>query len=334
MRDTDYKGINTLIRTYELRLLQNEDFERIIRADSLRSALEVLKATDYEFDMEEVLHSKNFNDFLMAHLAAVYAELYTLAPEPELLDLFTLRYSYHNLKVMLKERFLGQNHEDLLVPIGRLSLESLRNLVETQESADAHPLMVEAVRAVEEEYKESGRIEAVTVYMDTYFLRQLRAISDKLDQPTITEITDMIIDMYNLTSVVRSRKQGKPRSHLYALLSSSGSISKQEIIDESINGPVAVIRKLYAGKSYSHRLESAITDNDTVDTLTLDKLMNDLIHEVVSSGLYQAFGPLPLLGYLYAKEAEITNLRLLLVGKDNEINEEILRERVRQIYGS
>ena len=334
MRDTDYKGINTLIRTYELRLLKREDFERLIKADSLKAALDFLKSTDYEIDTEAVLHDKRFNEFLMTHLSNVYEELYEVAPQPELVDLFSLRYSYHNLKVMLKERFLEQDHSELLIPIGRLSLESLRNLIETQESSSAHPIMTEAVKAVIEEFEESQRIEAVTVYMDTYYLRHLRAISNDLNNPTITKITDLIIDMYNLSTVVRSRKQGKPRSHLYALLSSAGSVSKQEMIDESINGPVAVIKKLYGGQTYSSELEKVISDNNTVQTLKLDKLQADLIHDVVSSGLYEAFGPMALLGYLYAKETEVTNLRLLLVGKDNGINEDILRERVRQVYGS
>lgn len=334
MRDTDYKGINTLIRTYELRLLKREDFERLIKADSLKAVLDFLKSTDYEIDTEEVLHDKRFNEFLMMHLSNVYEELYEVAPQPELIDLFSLRYSYHNLKVMLKERFLEQDHSDLLIPIGRLSLESLRNLIETQESSVAHPIMIEAVKSVVEEFEESQRIEAVTVYMDTYYLRHIRAVSNDLNNATITKITDLIIDMYNLSTVVRSRKQDKPRSHLYALLSSAGSVGKQEMIDESINGPVAVIRKLYGGQTYSSELEKVISDNNTVQTLKLDKLQADLIHDVVSSGLYEAFGPMPLLGYLYAKETEVTNLRLLLVGKDNGINEDILRERVRQVYGS
>ncbi|WP_062532228.1 V-type ATPase subunit [Jeotgalibaca dankookensis] len=333
MKDTDYKGINTLIRTYELRLLKSEDMERLLKAESLRAALEMLRTTDYDFDIETVINSKDFNGFLMAHLHDVYQELYELAPEPELLDLFTLRYSYHNLKVMFKERFLDEQHDDLLIPIGEMSLESLRNLVETGESSQAHPIMVEAVQALKTEFEESGRIEAVTVYMDTYYLRHLRAVTDEVNYPSVTEIADTIIDMYNLTSVVRSQNQDKPRSHLYTLLSSAGSIAKQDIIDESINGSVAIIRKLYAGKAYSGRLESVINDNK-VNTLKLDQLMNELIHEVVSDGFYQAFGPLPLLGYIYAKETEVTNLRLILVGKDNGISEDILRERVRLVYGS
>ena len=101
-----------------------------------------------------------------------------------------------------------------------------------------------------------------------------------------------------------------------------------------MNGAVAVLRKLYGGKSYGSQLERVIVDNNRIDTLKLDKLMEDLIHDIVSEGLYQPFGPLPMLGFIYAKETEVTNLRLILVGKDNQIEEQILRERVREVYGS
>lgn len=333
IKDIDYKAINTLIRTYELKLLQKDDFERLLKADDLKATLDTLKATDYEFDQEELLQTKQFNEMLMAHLADVYREMYEVAPQPQLLDLFTLRYTYHNLKVLLKDLFLESNQETLLIPIGSLSVDQLKTLVSSGKNDNAHPLMVEAVRLTKEDFEERQLIEAVTVYMDTYYLRHLRAISDDLQNEDISAIVDILIDLYNLTTLVRSLNQGKPRSHLHALLSSSGTVSKQDLIDDSINGAVSVLKKYYSSKVYGSKLEVVIEDNK-INTLKLDKIMDELISEIVSEGIYQAFGPMPLLGYIYAKETEITNLRLLLVGKDNQIDETILRERMRTIYGA
>lgn len=294
IKDIDYKAINTLIRTYELKLLQKDDFERLLKADDLKATLDTLKATDYEFDQEELLQTKQFNEMLMAHLADVYRELYEVAPQPQLLDLFTLRYSYHNLKVLLKDLFLESNRETLLIPIGSLSVDQLKTLVSSGESDNAHPLMVEAVRLAKEDFDERQLIEAVTVYMDTYYLRHLRAISDDLQNEDISAITDTLIDLYNLTTLVRSLNQGKPRSHLHALLSSSGTVSKQDLIDDSINGAVSVLKKYYSSKVYGSKLEVVIEDNK-INTLKLDKIMDELISEIVSEGIYQAFGPMPLL---------------------------------------
>jgi V/A-type H+-transporting ATPase subunit C len=107
------------------------------------------------------------------------------------------------------------------------------------------------------------------------------------------------------------------------------------LIEESINGPSAVMRKHYFSKEYGARLSNMISDTtNEVDTQKLDKLVDELTYELIAEGLYQPFGPIPLLGYLFAKEKEVTNIRLILVGKDNQIDEQILRERMRPIYGS
>ena len=44
------------------------------------------------------------------------------------------------------------------------------------------------------------------------------------------------------------------------------------------------------------------------------------------------FGGEPLLAYIYAKETEIKVVRIIMVGKLNNIAEEVIRERLRDIY--
>ena len=335
MQEIDYKGVNTILRTYELKLLTEADYDRMLKASSLKDALEVLKGTGYEFDEKEIVENKNFEGFLMKHLAEVYQELFSITPVPEIVELFALRYTYHNLKVLLKQRFSGENLEQLLIPIGKYSIGSLKKLVETGDGNDEHPILVEGVQEAIRDFEEGHRIEAATIFMDTYYFRHMRSISEKIQHPGITKMVDGIIDLYNLSTLIRSLKQSKPRGFLYTVLSSSGSISKRDLIEESINGPSAVMRKYYFSKTYGTRLSNMISETtNEVDTQKLDKLVDELTYELVAEGLYQPFGPIPLLGYLFAKEKEVTNIRLILVGKDNQIEEQILRERMRPVYGS
>lgn len=335
MQDIDYKGINTLLRTYELQLLTEADYDRMLKAPSLKEALDVLKGTGYQFDAKEVLVDKAFDTFLMRNLSEMYAELFMATPDVEVVELFSLRYTYHNLKVLLKQRFSGENLEHLLIPIGKYSLASLKKLVETGEGDDEDPILISGVQESIRAFDEEHRLEAATVFMDTYYFKHLRAISDRSHNSSITRITDDMVDLYNLSTIVRSLKQKKPRGFLYTVLSSSGTIPKQDLIEEARNGSASVVRKFYMGKAYSSRLSDLISDSSNeIDALQLDKLMDVLTYEQVAEGLYRPFGPLPLLGYLFAKEKEVTNIRLILVGKDNQISEGILRERMRPVYGS
>lgn len=335
MQDTEYKGVNTLLRVYETKLLTRDDYERLLKANDLREALEVLKATDYSFDQDNVLDDKNFDAFLMRHLSNIYQELYAVTPDSEVIQLFTLRYSYHNVKVLLKQRFTETDLEHLIIPIGKYPLSMLKNLVTTEQSHELNEVLVEGVHEAIEHFETYGRMEAADVFMDTYYYKQMRYITDRLNDPTINKITDALIDLGNLSTVVRSVNQNKSRSFLHTVLSSSGSIAKKDIIDQANEGSVAVLNNLYMDKAYSNRFEDILDKSKkTINPLSLDKVIEDIIHELMQEGMYQAFGPMPAMAYMFAIEKEITNIRLILVGKDNQIAEDILRERMRPIYGS
>lgn len=143
MQEIDYKGVNTILRTYELKLLAEADYDRMLKASSLKDALDVLKGIGYEFDEKETLMNKNFEGFLIKHLAEVYQDLFSITPVAEIVELFALRYTYHNLKVLLKQRFSGEDLEQLLIPIGKYSIASLKKLVETGDGNDEHPILIE-----------------------------------------------------------------------------------------------------------------------------------------------------------------------------------------------
>jgi len=64
----------------------------------------------------------------------------------------------------------------------------------------------------------------------------------------------------------------------------------------------------------------------------LEKLSDDFITEYLRQSKRMPFGLDPLVGYLYAKEIEVKNIRLILVGKINGLPVEDIRERLRNVY--
>ena len=334
MQDTEYKGINTQIRVAETRLFTREDYEKMLRAEGLQGALDVLKGTDYYFDEKAVLATKDFDQFLMSRLKSVYDELYQMTPNSEIIQIYTLRYSYHNLKVLLKQRVNEVDLEHLLIPIGKESIATLRNLVKTEQSEILDPIMVEAVQLTLEDHETFERIEAIDVFMDTYYYKHIRAIANELKNATISKVVDVMIDLDNLSTVIRSLNQQKSRSFLHTVLSSSGSIAKSAIIDAADQGKGA-LSELYLSQPYAKDLDAILADSKSeINPMMLDRVIEEIIDELMDEGKYQAFGPMPVVAYIFAIEKEITNIRLILVGKDNQIDEEFLRERMRPIYGS
>lgn len=333
MNDLAYSGVNTTVRILEQQLLSKEQLNGILVSTSLQQALEALQKTSYEIDVQEVLESRQFDKVLDDHLKAHYEEVLELIPDASLLDVFSIRYTYHNLKVLLKSKFSGRDLTHLCVPLGRYSMETLNQLVETQDSLDVPPIMIEGVREAYADFENFGRLEAADVFMDRYYFKHLRFIDRTLNQDIIHQIVNIMIDMENMTILIRANQQNQSRSFLIGVLSSEGTIDKTSLIDEVLEKGTDALLELYRNVPYYDRIVSIIESKEH-PVFALELLKEELIYHILQEATFEPFGPLPSLAYIHALEMEVKNLRLLLVGVDNEFSKEQLEERMRPVYVS
>ena len=63
-----------------------------------------------------------------------------------------------------------------------------------------------------------------------------------------------------------------------------------------------------------------------------EKACDDAVTAVVRQARRVPFGEQPLVGYLYAREAELTTIRILLNGKLAGLDRATLEERLRESY--
>ena len=64
----------------------------------------------------------------------------------------------------------------------------------------------------------------------------------------------------------------------------------------------------------------------------LEKLIDNYIMNMMRDAKIIPFGVEPVIAYIYAKETEIKIIRIIMVGKLNNIAVEVIRERLRDIY--
>jgi len=85
-------------------------------------------------------------------------------------------------------------------------------------------------------------------------------------------------------------------------------------------------------KPYSVLMDGIESFRNTGSLTKLEKLSDNYIMNYVKKSRFVTFGVEPLIGYLVAKESEIRNVRIVMVGKINGISPEIIRERLRETY--
>lgn len=332
LKDSAYGSSNVLIRIYENDLLTKSHFERMLTAETFEETVNVLRETPYRNDVERIKEDKDYDSMFMNELHQTFDELIDIVPNKELIELVGLRYAYHNLKVLFKEEFTEQELDHLFIPIGRYPISELRQAIRTGES-DVLPVeYMDSINEVLEDHHEYHNVQAVDIILDRRYFTHLRLLADQTKEDGIPVLIETFIDFNNISTLIRGMKQRKNRNFLYTVLSSSGSIPKKDLLDIAENGHQYAVQ-YFKSSDYRKLIERSLDDeSNEISTVKVDHETDDAYMELMRSARLQSFGPMPVLAYLYAKEIEVKNLRLILSGKENGVSLDAIRERMRLNY--
>lgn len=327
--NNSYHTVNPIIRIRENELLSKETFDQLIQAPSFDKVAEILKQTIYgQYMVEDFEH--HFEQSLNQEIVATYKELIPIVPNPDLIWLYTMRYTTHNLKVLTKADKMNENYDYLFIPDGFYTIDELKAAIETGESSTLPKSIVRSIQEVREYFEESRILQGIDVIYDRFFLSEQRKIAESLKDVYILENVIASIDLKNIITVARCLMQNRTKGFMSAVVSEEGSIDKEVLLDFS-NRTVADFIQFISESSYADLLEPALS-KDKIDFLKLDVLIDNLLTSKLQGSQTQAFGPLPLLAYLNAKDIEAMNLRLIIVGKRSGFTIEAIKERMRSLY--
>ena len=123
VKDTDYLFISTYLHSRERDLLTAARMERMIEAPTAAEAAKVLGEIGYgEFSAAS---EGELSAVLAREQEKLFQDLYRFVPDRAVVDVFKVKYDYHNLKALLKARAMGMDGKRLLLDAGRVSAGEL-----------------------------------------------------------------------------------------------------------------------------------------------------------------------------------------------------------------
>ena len=308
MSERTYSQVNTGISVREASFLSPAQFDALLNSSDAEARANLLQGTAYALEADQLRQVQVVEQALMKHLLAEYDWAYQVAPNPAVVDLFALKYTYHNLKVFLKERATGRDLNFLLLDAGPYSLAVLEQVAKTFSSENCPEFMAQEVAATWQE---------------------------DLDHPLLESLVTLTLDCYNVITVERALSLKKPNSFMKQLLSDAGTLSAREVIQcveqgnliswfQQVN-PLPYDVEL---TQYEEQMRAGRVTAETVEYLE-----HVLKYRILEQASFEIDGPLPLARYLFGKELEVKNLRLVLTGLDNQLPIDKIKERMRPIYG-
>ena len=203
IKDTDYLAISARVRAMETTLLTAERMERLLEARSDEEVSKLLQDCGYpELDAARP-------EAMDAALSQAREELLTDlgdgAPDPRYIDIFKLKYDYHNAKAILKAAAMGTSPDRMLMDMGRIGAAELKTAVESGELdklPGALPAAVAEAKSVLDTTRDPQLSDIVLdrwMYRD--MVRRLRWLGVTLLLSFISEAVPALMNDYELSSV-------------------------------------------------------------------------------------------------------------------------------------
>ncbi|HBJ2621355.1 TPA: V-type ATP synthase subunit C [Clostridium botulinum] len=320
------------LRVYETKLLDKSKIDRMIDSNSANEALKVLQETEYANVMTNVKRAEDYEVILSEELKRLFNLMYEISPMKSLVDLMSIKYDYQNIKVILKGIFLKKDLSYLLIDVGTIEASKLKYLVENNDLRDLPQVMREAVEESKDKFENTKDPQVLDIILDKYMFKQLVQIKNEIKDNFVNKYVESVIDSTNLKTLLRVKKQNKGREFFTSVIIEGGSLDKDKLLG-MLNDAVENISNKLAFTDYNDLIKSGIEYYTKTGSVSLlEKLVDNYVMDMMKDAKIIPFGVEPLLAYIYAKETEIKIIRIVMVGKLNNISAEVIRERLRDIY--
>ena len=323
----DYLYISSLLRAREPRMLSRDKAERMLDAPGFEDAAKMLTESGYE-DMSQMT-VKQIETALSERRAAVFHELETLVPDTAALDLFRLKYDYHNAKVLIKSEAMHQNDASLLSNSGRIAPDVMQKRFQEDRLRDLPGELGSASEEGRALLNRSANPQLSDFLLDKAYFREMNALAEALDSDFARGYVALLADSTNLRSAVRILRMGKDIGYLREALVSGGSVSEERLI-QGISGEG--LASVFAGGALAKAAQLG-ADAVSGGTLTAFELACDnAVAGYLADAKLCSFGEESVIAYLAGTENELTAVRMILTGRLSGVPSDTIRERLRDLY--
>ncbi|MGD8399484.1 MAG: V-type ATPase subunit [Bacillota bacterium] len=326
MRERTFAYAVGRIRALETKLLDFSQLERISEAADLTEALAKLGETEYAQVLAGLKQPQQFETALNAELGRVARLVRQLSGDAPEFQVFLHRYDLQNLKMILKNPTIAATE---LSNLGVWDPQWVLQRMTEGDLTDFPLAFRQAIEAAKIAFSRSGDGQEIDRILDNvWFTYGYRTLTAGIS-PTLSRWWVALIDLTNLRTFVRLRLIGMAPTDFERFFVANGQLSSDSFRElwEHPNEKVA----LWLEKTpYSQ-----IAGDQAVNLNSLSRLErefdNYLIDQITTAKMV-ALGIEPLIGYWLAKENEVKVLRIILVGKINQVANVEIKERLRRAY--
>jgi len=332
----DYGYANARIRGMRARLLDSSYLDGLIAAPNVNSLIQDLSETEYGPDIEDaIIKSRDaaaIDEALKNNMVRTFQKVNRFINDEARYILTTLlgRWDVFNIKTILRGKHMQLPAQDIaegLLPAGHLTpvdLDALSMMNDIRAVIDTAVTWglpyASALRSGYMDFMRSGELADLELALDRYYSgwADERLGRRSANTQLARKLLRMQVDISNLVTVFRFQKADVENIDVGRFFLEGGEAIKADLYKELARmSDVDEVLSRLKGTPYSKALdEAAVKFLEENSISVFERALEDhLMRKALTMGTGDPLGVGVAIAYLWAKQNEVTNLRIIVKGK-------------------
>ncbi len=307
---------NGVVASLTGNFVTKESFNRMIEAKTNVEALSVLQETNFAsgvaietpFQIEELLsfETKKLLNFIKQE-----------SPVEQLISYFALPFDFNNVSAFCKSIVLGQNSSNFIEAEGLYEISKIKELVNTKNFDGFNNKHLKSALVEFQVLASKPNIKGDEV--DFLFKKHLyENLKEACHKNAITKmLVETNIDIENISTAMRAPSQ----YHLEQQTLSGGTLSNKTLLEVFKKNKEAMLSNL--SPVLTRFVKLALSENKEKAFVEFEKLKNTYPLTLLESKKNDIDSIGPFANFVFKKQIEIKNIRLIMSYHNNNLSEHI-----------
>lgn len=323
MSEANYTYAVARIRALENSLFSSAVLDQLMSMKTYESCLQFLSEKGWG-NNDTVLNAEAILSTEREKAWKTVKEL--LKDDTQILDVLSFEHLYHNLKAAIKESMTSDHHGKIYYDDCAIDGKTMAQIIADKNFGQLPPHMREAAQEAYDTFLHTRDGQLCDAIVDRAALDAIYTEGKKARDAVIHVYAEATVAIADIRIAVRSQKTARTLEYMKRAMSPCDSLSVDRLAAAALSGKDA-IREYLSGTAYAEGAQ-ALSESSSA----FERWCDNQMIEAVKPQKYNPFSAGPLVAYLLARENEIKTVRIILTGKYNELPEEEIRERIREMY--
>ncbi len=323
IKDTDYLTISARIRGMENTLMNRDKMEQLLETHSDEEVTRILQ--EYGYPTFSLADPEELDEAFSNVRRNIWKDLEQSMPDPRYLDVFRMKYDYHNVKAVLKAEAMHTSPDSMLSDQGRVPAEEVKRYVSSRGAeGELPPILAEASKEARQVLESTRDPQLCDMVLDRARFQEELRVAEVTGSRFLQGYVRDCIDAANLQTLVRCLRVRKSKEFLAQALIEGGDIST-DVLTHVEGRDGRALAAIYQTPGFKAAAEASSVKG-------FEKSCDDAVTAYLADSQLIAFGEAPVINYIAALETEFTNLRIILLGRKAGLSPMEIRGHLRNSY--